>query len=149
MSRNRILFLAVMMCAVVAGSVLAATAGIAIYVDGQRVHGQAIERGGVLYLPARAVSEAFGVSVRYSASARAVLISKSGAAAAAPPPAAPRQSAYRNPAPTRESQDIVHITRTGTKYHRAGCRSLSRSDIPISRKDAITRGYTACKICNP
>ena len=45
--------------------------------------------------------------------------------------------------------DIVHITRTGEKYHRAGCRYLSKSDIPIERAEAIRRGYTPCSVCRP
>ncbi|MHB1001856.1 MAG: hypothetical protein ACYC27_21665 [Armatimonadota bacterium] len=52
------------------------------------------------------------------------------------------------PAPTRSvSSDMVHITRTGAKYHAGGCRYLNRSDMPISRKDAIRQGYTPCSIC--
>ena len=44
---------------------------------------------------------------------------------------------------------IVHITRTGAKYHRAGCRFLSTSDIPIPAKDAKARGYAPCSVCAP
>jgi hypothetical protein len=43
----------------------------------------------------------------------------------------------------------VYITRTGAKYHRAGCRSLSRSMIPIKLRDAVAQGYGACRLCNP
>ena len=43
----------------------------------------------------------------------------------------------------------VYITRTGAKYHSAGCRYLSRSMIPISLKDAVARGYTPCSVCSP
>ncbi len=43
----------------------------------------------------------------------------------------------------------VYITRTGTKYHRAGCRHLARSSVPISRKEAEARGYAPCKVCRP
>jgi len=54
----------------------------------------------------------------------------------------------------REEKDqykniTVYITRTGRKYHRAGCRYLRKSKIPISLKDAIKRGYTPCSVCNP
>ena len=45
--------------------------------------------------------------------------------------------------------DQVYITKSGKKYHRAGCSSLSKSCIPISRKDAEARGYTPCSRCNP
>lgn len=47
------------------------------------------------------------------------------------------------------ASDIVYITRTGEKYHRAGCRYLSQSQIPIERQEAIRRGYTPCSVCRP
>ncbi len=43
----------------------------------------------------------------------------------------------------------VHITRTGEKYHSAGCQYLSNSDIPISLADAKAQGYTPCSRCHP
>jgi hypothetical protein len=43
----------------------------------------------------------------------------------------------------------VYITRTGKRYHLAGCTGLARSQIPISRSDAEKRGYTPCKLCKP
>ncbi len=51
--------------------------------------------------------------------------------------------------PTPTKTDIVYITRTGEKYHRAGCRYLSKSQIPIERSQAISRGYTPCSVCRP
>lgn len=58
--------------------------------------------------------------------------------------------AVAQPQPKPElGADTVYITKTGTKYHRAGCRHLARSSIPISRKDAEARGYAPCKTCNP
>ena len=45
--------------------------------------------------------------------------------------------------------DIVYVTKTGDKYHAAGCRSLAKSSTAISRADAIAQGYTPCSICNP
>ncbi len=46
-------------------------------------------------------------------------------------------------------QSIVYITNTGAKYHRSGCRHLSKSKISINLKDAQARGYTPCKVCSP
>ncbi len=43
----------------------------------------------------------------------------------------------------------VYITRTGAKYHRGNCRYLSKSKIPISLADAISRGFGPCSVCNP
>ena len=41
----------------------------------------------------------------------------------------------------------VHITKTGSKYHCAGCICLQDSDIKMCREDAISQGYTACSVC--
>ena len=43
----------------------------------------------------------------------------------------------------------VYITKSGTKYHRAGCRFLSQSAIPITLAEAKRRGYAPCSTCNP
>ncbi len=43
----------------------------------------------------------------------------------------------------------VYITRTGAKYHRAGCRYLARSCIPVKLSDAKKMGYTPCSVCGP
>lgn len=43
----------------------------------------------------------------------------------------------------------VYITDTGSKYHRDGCRYLSRSKHAISLSDAQSRGYDACSVCRP
>ena len=53
-------------------------------------------------------------------------------------------------APTADGHaDVtVYITRTGKKYHRAGCRYLSKSQSPISLTDARAR-YSPCSVCNP
>lgn len=40
-----------------------------------------------------------------------------------------------------DDQAIVHITRTGEKYHRAGCRYLRQSDMPVTLVEAKERGY--------
>lgn len=47
------------------------------------------------------------------------------------------------------SGGTVYITKTGAKYHRSGCTWLRWSRIPISRSEAIRRGYGACKVCRP
>jgi hypothetical protein len=74
---------------------------------------------------------------------------KAGQEAAAPSTAAPLAPAARTTAAQDNGDTIVYITRTGAKYHRAGCRSLSRSMIPIKLRDAVAKGYGACKLCNP
>ena len=47
-----------------------------------------------------------------------------------------------------DTASTVYITRTGAKYHRDGCRYLSKSKSPISLTDA-KRGYSPCSVCNP
>ena len=44
---------------------------------------------------------------------------------------------------------IVYITKTGKKYHRPDCPSLSKSKIPIKLSEAKARGYTPCQRCKP
>lgn len=48
-----------------------------------------------------------------------------------------------------EDCGIVYITETGDKYHKAGCRYLSKSAIPITKQEAIAKGYAPCKHCKP
>jgi competence protein ComEC len=58
----------------------------------------------------------------------------------------------QQPAPQQQTQtkeQIVYATRTGKKYHRASCRYLSQSKIPISLKEAKAQGLTACSVCKP
>jgi competence protein ComEC len=43
----------------------------------------------------------------------------------------------------------VYVTRTGAKYHRDGCRYLSRSKIATTLKDAVARGFGPCSVCKP
>lgn len=43
--------------------------------------------------------------------------------------------------------ETVYITKTGSKYHRNGCRYLRKSQIAISLSDAKNRGYSACSVC--
>jgi len=59
------------------------------------------------------------------------------------------QGASPNPAVSKEADSTatVYITKSGQKYHKAGCRSLSKSSIPISLSDAKARGYQPCSIC--
>lgn len=63
-----------------------------------------------------------------------------------PSPAAP-DPAPAEPSPSPVQSETVYITQTGKKYHRAGCRHLQQSQIPISLDDAKAKGYTACKSC--
>ena len=54
-----------------------------------------------------------------------------------------------SPPPKQDTQgSTVYITKTGAKYHRDGCRYLSKSRIPISLSDAKS-GYDPCSVCNP
>lgn len=45
-------------------------------------------------------------------------------------------------------ETIVHVTKTGECYHSAGCGYL-KSDIEMTLKEAIDKGYRACSACNP
>lgn len=50
---------------------------------------------------------------------------------------------------TREEkkEEIVYISKAVKKYHRENCKYL-KSKIPMEKKEAIKKGYEACKLCN-
>jgi micrococcal nuclease len=61
-------------------------------------------------------------------------------------PAAVRATSTRTE--SSGATETVYVTKTGSKYHREGCRYLARSQIPTPLKDASAR-YGACSVCNP
>lgn len=63
--------------------------------------------------------------------------------------AVPWRAAPRSPDRPEADYETVYITRTGKKYHAAGCRHLSRSTIPVERDQAVKNGYTPCRVCRP
>jgi len=48
----------------------------------------------------------------------------------------------------KPASDTVYITKSGTKYHRAGCRYLSKSSISAALS-TLSSKYDACSVCNP
>lgn len=51
-------------------------------------------------------------------------------------------------AETQKKSITVYVTKTGEKYHRDGCRYLSKSKIPMSLENA-KMGYSPCSVCSP
>ena len=105
---------------------------IAIYVNGQKVTPEVepFIYNSRTVVPLRFISEALNKEVKWDSVNNRIDI---------------------NDVSQNNSQDdpIVYITKTGSKYHRAGCRYLSQSCIPIKLSDAIAQGYTPCSVCNP
>lgn len=60
-----------------------------------------------------------------------------------------KESAQRKKDISKDDDQIVYITNTGSKYHREECRFLRKSKKEIKRSEAEKRGYTPCKVCNP
>lgn len=58
-------------------------------------------------------------------------------------------AAENNAADSSNSETMVHITATGKKYHRAGCRTLKKSDTEVTLDEAKSMGLSPCGICNP
>ncbi|MGB9867721.1 MAG: thermonuclease family protein [Bacillota bacterium] len=48
-----------------------------------------------------------------------------------------------------QEDPIVYVTKSGTRYHRDGCRYLGASKIPIRLSEAKAEGYTPCSVCKP
>lgn len=58
-------------------------------------------------------------------------------------------AAENSAADSSYSETMVHITATGKKYHRAGCRTLKKSDTEVTLDEAKSMGLSPCGICNP
>ena len=46
-------------------------------------------------------------------------------------------------------REVVFVTRTGSVYHRDGCRYLKSGKVPMALSEAQGRGYEPCKVCEP
>lgn len=92
------------------------------------------------------------VAVTPSTRTQSASSTTSAPATAQVPPTAihPPSTMTKQTSPAQESNSvIVYVTKTGEKYHRGGCRYLSKSKIQISLKDAKARGYDPCSVCKP
>lgn len=49
----------------------------------------------------------------------------------------------------RAGEVTVYVTRTGAKYHRAGCRYLRKSAMALDLRNAAAVEYTPCAVCKP
>lgn len=58
-------------------------------------------------------------------------------------------AAENSAADSSNSETMVHITATSKKYHRAGCRTLKKSDTEVTLDEAKSMGLSPCGICNP
>lgn len=47
------------------------------------------------------------------------------------------------------TQQVVYVTKSGTKYHLGSCSHLSKSKIEKSLSEAKAQNYEPCKTCNP
>lgn len=54
--------------------------------------------------------------------------------------------AWVSPQPVTDAAQY-YITKTGSKYHRGGCRYLSKSAYEITPEAAVARGYGPCSVC--
>ncbi len=59
----------------------------------------------------------------------------------------PSVLAQRLDSTEQKKECVVYITRTGKRYHKEYCSSLRYSRIPMSREEAVKRGYTPCRRC--
>lgn len=46
-------------------------------------------------------------------------------------------------------EEVVYVTKTGSKYHRGSCHYLKKSKYKKSKSEAIRSGYSACSVCRP
>jgi hypothetical protein len=49
-----------------------------------------------------------------------------------------------------DSEKTVYVTKSGSKYHTYSCSTIKRSTkIKTTKSEALSLGYTACKVCKP
>jgi len=96
-------------------------------------------------------------TITFTSDGENIIIDKS------PSPYQPQTTPVPTPAPTPVVTDsgsgtsdtsgsddtVVYITRTGERYHKDGCRHLSRSKIESTISAAKAQGLTACGTCRP
>jgi len=56
------------------------------------------------------------------------------------------QPSMESPSPVTST--TVYVTKSGAKYHRAGCRYLRNGSIPTALGDAA-KAHTPCSVCKP
>jgi len=76
------------------------------------------------------------------------LINRNGSSTTVTPDTSDSPTTSSTPYSPSNGTDIVYITKSGTKYHRADCRYLSQSKIAIERAEAM-KYYTPCSVCKP
>lgn len=60
------------------------------------------------------------------------------------------ENRQRNTAKAESEQgQTVYVTRTGSKYHRAGCQYLRSSSRSLDLNEALSAGYSGCSRCRP
>jgi len=63
------------------------------------------------------------------------------------PVSEPIQGAVASHQPAEKTDCVVYVTRTGHRYHKAGCRYLRYSSIRMTRTEALKLGLTPCHVC--
>lgn len=107
-----------------------------IKVNGSTLTGDNITYAGNIYIRADKIAEAVGYDYKQDKNSNTVTMNL--------------PSATSSNSSTEEKKTVtVYITKTGAKYHRAGCSYLRQSCIAISLDDAKAQGYTPCSRCNP
>jgi micrococcal nuclease len=61
----------------------------------------------------------------------------------------PSPDSARFPSARASGSDTVYVTKSGSRFHRSGCRFLSRSAVPMARVTAAGRGFSPCQVCKP
>jgi outer membrane biosynthesis protein TonB len=65
------------------------------------------------------------------------------------PSAAPAKKSASSSQSLQAAGAKVYITKSGKKFHRPDCSSLSKSKIETLYEDASAKGYTPCANCKP
>lgn len=107
----------------------------------------------LVYTANRPIDETVAADLLGSSSSQTLESSSSAESSVSSPQVqaqAPASSKQEN-AHTQKQEEIVYVTKTGKKYHKAGCPHLKgkKNVTAMTKSEAIRLGYTACEDCKP
>lgn len=119
----------------------AANGNVAATSDGEQVSVETEKNGTIVA----------GVSAEERAQQEAEAQAQAEAEAQAQAEAEAEAQAQQQQQQAEPQEDMVVITQSGEKYHRPGCRTLSRSKntSTVTRSEAEAMGLGPCGVCNP
>lgn len=103
----------------------------------------------VLMIPVEVLVQVLGAKISYDSDAGVVNITLASDSLDVNRTTDSQETAFNPDTEASTEGTLVYIAKSGSKYHREGCRYLSTGGSAITLDDAKRSGYEPCKVCNP